>query len=377
MDDAKGTGLVNDRLISADAHVVEPLEVFAAVAKRFARTTAKLVHTEDRGWVLDTGLGWTFQPGRFATAGIDPQTAEYATQERSGYARDSLTDLRARLTDMDKDGVEGEVLFPTMLGSFLSGRKVGPEVTAALCRSYNDWLLDYCRESRGRLFPLACVPVCNLDVAVAEAERVKMLGHVGIVVPCGSPEDRPYVDPGYDPLWAAAQAMHLPVAFHAGFGSDRVVKAEPFQRHGLRYSLRHISAAVTISDVINGGVCERFPGIRFVFAEFGTGWIAYFLANMDWRQFRTGELRRTGPRFSDYWRRNFLTTFEDDTIGIRTRYEIGVDALMWASDYPHGDSVWPNSRSTVERIMTDCAPEERHAMTVQNVAALYRLPIAV
>jgi uncharacterized protein len=368
--------VVKDWLISADAHVVEPLEVFGAVAERFARTTPKLVHTEDQGWVLDSGLGWTFQPGRFATAGIDPQTTEYEAQERSGYARDSLTDLRARLRDMDEDGVKGEVLFPTMVGSFLSGRKAGPEVTAALCRSYNDWLLDYCGESRGRLFPLACVPVCNLDVAVAEVERARKLGHVGIVIPCGSAADRPYVDSAYDPLWAAAQAMHLPVAFHAGFGSDRAVKAESFQRHGLRYALRHISAAVTIGDVVNGGVCERFPDIRFVFAEFGTGWIASFLANMDWRQFRTGELRRVGTRFSDSWRRNFLITFEDDAVGIRTRHEIGVDTLMWASDYPHGDSIWPSSRSTVDRIMTDCAPEERHAMTVKNVAALYQLPIA-
>lgn len=375
VDDPTTRAPVTDRLISADGHVVEPLEVFAPVAERFARTRPKLVHTEDRGWVLDTGLGWTFQPGRFATAGMDPRTAEYEAQERSGYARDSLTDLRARLRDMDQDGIEAEVLFPTMVGSFLSGRKLGPEASMAVCRSYNDWLLDYCSESRGRLIPLACIPVGDVDVAVGEVERAKRLGHVGVVVSCGSPKERPYADPSYDRLWAAAQAARLPVAFHAGFGSAGVLKAAPFERHGLRYSLRHVSAALTMSDLVYGGVCERFPDIRFVFAEFGTGWSAHFFANAERRQHRTGGFDRARARFSEYWHRNFRITFEDDAIGVRTRREIGVETLMWASDYPHGDSVFPNSRRTVDRIMTDCSPAERHAMTAKNVAALYRLPL--
>jgi predicted TIM-barrel fold metal-dependent hydrolase len=206
-------------------------------------------------------------------------------------------------------------------------------------------------------------------------ERVKKLGHVGIVIPCGSVADRPYVDAAYDALWAAAQEMRLPVVFHAGFGSDQAIKAASFRRHDLRYTLRHVSAAITIADLIDGGVCARFPNIRFVLAEFGTGWIAHFLASMDWRQFRRGDRACNGMRFSDYWCRNFLATFEDDEIGIRTRAGIGCATLMWASDYPHGDSVWPDSRSTVDWIMAECAPEERHAMTVANVVALYRLPI--
>jgi len=124
-----------------------------------------------------------------------------------------------------------------------------------------------------------------------------------------------------------------------------------------------------------GGTCERFGDTRFVPTEFETGWIAHFLARMDRRQFRHEDRSRIRMRFSDYWRWSFRTTFEDDDIEIRTRDEIGVDSLTWASGYPHGDSDWPDSRSTADRIMADCSPEERHAMTVRNVVALYCLPI--
>jgi uncharacterized protein len=151
--------------------------------------------------VLDTGLGWRFQPGRFATAGIEPRTPQYDAQERSGYARSSLTDVEARLADMDRDGVEAEVLYPSMLGAFLSGRKAGPAITAALCRSYNDWLAENSRAAPRRLLPLACIPLGDLDAAATEIERARKLGHVGVVIPAGTADDRPYSDRAYDVLW--------------------------------------------------------------------------------------------------------------------------------------------------------------------------------
>jgi predicted TIM-barrel fold metal-dependent hydrolase len=361
------------RLVSADSHVVEPPELFAPVARKFRGTEPKLLHTAERGWVLDTGLGRAFQPGRFATAGLEPDTPAYLEQERSGYARDGLTDVQARLADLDRDGVEAEVVFPTLLGSFVGKQEYELELVLALLRSYNDWLAEYCREAPRRLFPLACVQVQDVDAAVAEVERARRLGHVGIAIPCGSPSERPYSDPGYDALWAAARAEELPIAFHAGFGSDPGSRAEAFARNGLRHTLQHVGAAVTASDLVLGGVCERFPGLRFVCTEFGTGWIAHFLARMDAYQLRHGDRGR--ERFSDCWRRSFAATFEGDAIGIRTRAEIGVESLLWANDYPHGDSIWPRSRNTLDRILAECSAEERRALCAGNATRIYRLPL--
>jgi predicted TIM-barrel fold metal-dependent hydrolase len=197
------------------------------------------------------------------------------------------------------------------------------------------------------------------------------------VIPAGTADDRPYSDRAFDVVWAAARDTRSPVAFHAGYGSDRTVQAGALERHDLRYALRHLSAAIVASDLIDGSVCERFHDVRFVFAEFGIGWIASFLGNKDWREFRRGGRSRGAKRFSDEWRRHFRATFEDDAIGIRTRAEIGVEALIWASDYPHGDSVWPDSRTTVDDTLANCTREERHAITAQNAVDLYRLPMDV
>jgi predicted TIM-barrel fold metal-dependent hydrolase len=132
----------------------------------------------------------------------------------------------------------------------------------------------------------------------------------------------------------------------------------------------------TIYDIIYGGVCERFPNLKFVITEFETGWIAMTLNRLDWNWFRGGGARtmpiREKPSF--YWKQNFLATYEDDLLGIRTRDVIGVNTLMWGSDYPHGDSVFPDSQGVLDRILADCTGEERYAMTAKNVVELYGLP---
>jgi predicted TIM-barrel fold metal-dependent hydrolase len=366
--------MLNLPLVSADSHVVEPLEVFAAAAKLLG-SEPRLFQTEERGWLLDTGLGVTVQPGRFATAGLKPGSPEYLAQERSGYARDGLRGIPARLADLDRDGVEAEVLFPTLVGRVGLRPEHPPEVVQALLRSYNDWLADYCREAPSRFFGIACIPVGDPGAAVAEMERARKSGHVGILIPCGSPARRPYSDRCWDPLWAAAQALGLPVAFHAGLGPDPSSRADAFRRNGLRYTLQYVDAAIAISDLILGGVCDRFPRVRFAATEFETGWIAHFLARMEWRQLRHPE-GGSGARFSEVWRRHFRATFEDDEIGIRTRGEIGTGSLMWGSDYPHGDSVWPESRSTLDRILAGCSEGERHALTRKNAVDFYSLPVS-
>jgi predicted TIM-barrel fold metal-dependent hydrolase len=364
--------------ISADSHVVEPMEVYAPVARRFGGET-KMVETPDRGLLLDTGLGRTVNVGLFATAGMEPQSPIHDATERAGYAaRESLTNIKARLKDMDADGVDAEVLYPSNLGPFFGMQEEDLEVSKATLASYNDWLANYVQDSEGRMFALAAIQTKDIEAAVAEIERAKALGHVGLVLPAAVSEERPYIDPAYEYIWATAQELGMPITFHSG------VTAAPggglpssFRRHGLGYTLIHVGMAVVISDIIMSGVCERYPRLRFVATEFETGWIAHFLQRMDWRQYRRGDRTALPLNFSDYWHRNFLCTFEDDEIGVRTREIIGVDSMMWASDYPHGDSVWPNSQAVIERTMKDCTPDERYAMTAKTVVELYDLPFEV
>ena len=124
---------------------------------------------------------------------------------------------------------------------------------------------------------------------------------------------------------------------------------------------------------------QRYPGLRFVVTEFETGWVGMMLKRLDWGYIRGGGEKVFGLPLmpSEYWRRNFRVTFEDDPLGILTRDFIGTETMMWGSDYPHGDSVFPHSMQVLSEILSDCTPEERYQMTVKNVVQLYKLPFAL
>ena len=207
-------------------------------------------------------------------------------------------------------------------------------------------------------------------------ERAKKLGHVGVCIPATAPPDRLYSDHWYDKFWDAAQAMQMPLTMHIFTGAT--------PNHGLPFRqagspLAFAGVMFTIADLIQSGVCERYPGLKFVITEFETGWAAIMLKRLDWNYIRLGGAKTFGIPLkpSEYWKHNFYVTFEDDPIGIRTRDLIGTNTLLWGNDYPHGDSVFPHSQQVLNEVLQDCTPAERYEMTVKNVVQLYNLPFEV
>ena len=219
----------------------------------------------------------------------------------------------------------------------------------------------------------------RLDLAIAELKRVKEMGFVGVCIPCTAPPDRPYSDAFYDPFWAAAEEAGLPLTMHIFTGAT--------PNHGLprwpgvSYPLAYLGIEVTIATLILSGVCERFPALKFVPTEFETGWVGNLLRRIDHGFYRNGGSPFPGVKLSmtpsGYWQRNFIVTFEDDFIGIRTRDVIGVQNLMWGSDYPHGDSIFPNSQQVLDDIFEGVDAQDRLAITAGNVIKLYNLPLTV
>jgi len=363
--------------ISADSHVVEPPELFLPLAKRFGERAPRVVETDDRGPVLNLGNGkFGLGISGFFMAGVDFTQTDTRELIKKGYglARPGVYDVQQRVADQVLDGIDAEVLYPSVLFNVYQIEDL--EIVKAAFATYNDWTADYCAAASGRLFPLACIQLFDLDAAIAEMERAKKLGHVGVCIPASAPPEHMYSDPWYDKFWAAAQELKMPLTMHIFTGAT--------PNHGLPhpqagYALAFCGVMFTIADLITSGVCERFPDIRFVPTEFETGWLGALLKRLDMAYFRRGA-RASGAtpmKPSDYWRRNFLITFEDDEIGIMTRYLSGTNTLMWGSDYPHGDSVFPESQKVLDTIMKDCTPEERYAMTVKNVVELYDLPFEV
>ena len=361
--------------ISADSHVVESAEFFLPLQKRFGDKAPRMVTVdENRGPQLDLGNG-TLGIGLsgFFMADVDFTRPDIRELYRKGYglARPGCYDVSERLKDQELDGIDAEVLYPSVLFNVYQVDDL--DIVKAAFGMYNDWTADYCSDAPGRLFPLACVQLYDLDEAIAEMERAKKLGHVGLCIPATAPPDRLYSDPWYDKFWAAAQDMNMPLTMHIFTGAT--------PNHGLPFKqagspLAFAGVMFTIADILQSGVCQRFPRLKFVITEFETGWTAIMLKRLDWNYVRGNLAKTTGlsRKPSDFWKQNFYVTFEDDPLGIRTRDYIGANTIMWGSDYPHGDSVFPHSKQVLTEVLSECTPEERYAMTVKNVVDLYDLP---
>ncbi len=361
--------------ISADSHVVEPPEVYAGLDKRFGDRAPRMVEHPERGLVTDHGDGTFGYPvGLFHVVGEDVGNPEVRAKTREGfkYARPGVLDVAERVKDQELDGVDAEVLYPSVLFTSYQLRDI--EIQQATMANYNDWVQNYASQAPGRLFPLALVQLHDLDLAIAEMERATKNGAVGVCIPATPPPDRPYSDPYYDRFWAAAQEMQLPLAMHIFTSATPNHDLPDWGEHN--FTLVSAGIARVILDLIWGGVCERFPDIHFIPTEFETGWIAHFLERDDYNFGRMGAFR-THPwltmKPSEYWHRNFAVTFEEDEIGVRTRDVIGVENMLWGSDYPHADSIFPHSQEILDRLF-EGAPEDRYQITAANVCRLYNLP---
>jgi predicted TIM-barrel fold metal-dependent hydrolase len=363
--------------ISCDSHVVEGPDIFVGLEERFGELAPRIVHIPDKGDVLQVyGPGSRqVEVGRFGIAGHWRNSPEALEMIRAGYKslRPGIVDPIERLKDQDLDGVTAEVLLPSVLFGIYSVPNA--EVVAATFKNYNDWISNYCSHAPNRLFPTACIPLHDVDLAIEELQRAKTMGHVGADIPCTPPVDRPYSDHYYDKFWAAAEEMEMPLIMHFLTG------AQP--NHGLpnwgpilNYCLAAVSQELVIGDLICNGVVARYPGLKFVVTEWETGWVAHFLQRLDWSLHRVPEA--AAPEVTEfpshYFHKNFLVTFEDDRIGIATRDEIGVRNMMWGSDYPHHDSIFPHSQDVLDDIFDGVSAEDRYRITVANCCELYKLP---
>ncbi|MBV8085876.1 MAG: amidohydrolase family protein, partial [Chloroflexi bacterium] len=207
--------------ISADSHVVESAEFFQPLQKRFGEKAPRMVTVDpNKGPQLDLGNGQLgIGLSGFFMADVDFTRPDIVELYRKGYdlARPGCYDVAERLKDQELDGVDAEVLYPSVLFNVYQIENL--DIVKATFSLYNDWTADYCSDAKDRLFGLACVQLFDLDEAIQEMERSKKLGHVGLCIPATAPPDRLYSDPYYDRFWAAAQAMQMPLTMHIFTGA--------------------------------------------------------------------------------------------------------------------------------------------------------------
>jgi predicted TIM-barrel fold metal-dependent hydrolase len=285
----------------------------------------------------------------------------------------SAYDPQVRLNDLARDGVDAEVVFPTLGLQFFSLDDV--EFRWAIFRAYNDWLAEeFCAPFADRFFGIAMLDPEDVDLAVAEMARAKELGLAGAMVPMYSSDDDPYWSERFDPLWAASIDLQLPLNLHLLTSREKVKLTEDGSMPSPG-KLMSLAAGIQplLVDLIAYGVFDRFPELVLVSAENDAGWASHLIESADYTWKRVQRLG--GPRSehapSHYFHNNIRMTFMRDRSAVLGREIIGVHTMMWGNDFPHETSTWPNSKAAFDDMFHDQPQEVRDAIVCGNARALY------
>ena len=373
-------------VVSADSHVTEPADLWKSrLDARFRDRAPEVIRKPGSPTLLFVAEGAPPFPvaSGFAAGRSGDELKQFMSR---GYeaARPSGWDPVERIRDQEVDGVDAEVLYPTLGMTLFS--MPGAELQRACFGVYNDWLAEFCRHDPRRLHGVGLISLEDVGLAVRDVGRIAEQGMRGAMIWGSPPEDRPYSDRGYDPFWQAACEHELPVSLHIVTGRGRqatrlgaALKGSAGARRnpGITYSTVTHEIQESLATLVFGGVLERFPGLRIVSAENDVGWLPHFMYRMDhgFDKYSAMLPEKLSMRPSQYLRRQVWATFQDDPVGPATWELFGEDNYMWASDFPHSDSTFPESHAWIDKNFEGVPAAVRRKIVFSNAVALYGMDL--
>ncbi|MGI9602334.1 MAG: amidohydrolase family protein [Acidimicrobiales bacterium] len=386
-------------IISVDDHVVEPRDVWTSrLPSRYVDQGPRIVYAPqgemelvDGVWVEQPGAGdkqaawWHYEDHRYqikqmiACPGMAPEdvTMEGVTYEDIAPG---CYEPGARLADMDLNHVEASLCFPNyprFCGQLFAERS-DMELSKLCVEAYNDWMIDeWCGDSGGRLIPLCIVPLWDAELAAAEIRRNAARGCRAVAwseLPAWL--GRPSIHSDYwDPFFRACEETGTVICMHIGSGT-RTLTTSADAPTVVTANMIVANSAASMIDWLFSGKFEQFPGLKLMYAESQIGWIPYFVERADdtWHthQWAQGEERSELPP-SHYYRRHIHSCFFKDTVGIELLDKIGVDNVLFETDYPHQDGTFPHSRQTAEKLFGHLDPAVIHKLARGNAIELFGL----
>ena len=378
-------------LVDADSHVLEPPDLWSRYVEPRFRDRAVRVVRADAGHDVLLVDG---KPAKLTTpemlgdfGGMGRTLDEQATAALSGrYAENApaaATDPRARIAQLDREGVAATVLYPS-LGLQWPAETADAAYVHANLVAYDRWLEDFCADSNGRLIAVAHLSLGDPHDAAKELRRAVANGARGGVLLPYTHDGKPHGHPDHDPLFAAACDLGVPLGIHTGI--DPVTR-DLYRRYdgltwpdaipqGIWFLQLMFSQAVqqAFSTFFLHGTFDRFPELKLVVLEAGAGWLGFWMDRMD--AMFAGALRLTMPLRdlpSTYVRRNVWISADPDERALAAIVPyVGADRFVWASDYPHSD----HTGGYIEHVLAlaRLLPDEsaRRALVGANAAALYR-----
>jgi predicted TIM-barrel fold metal-dependent hydrolase len=347
------------KVIDCDTHVIEPYDLWTSRVS-VAKYGDKVPHIrkDERGVDMWYSGATSLHPGAQAAA------AGWSEAPPDLPASIDLVDPRiwqpeGRLKIMDEYGIHAEVLYPNVSG-FGAGRftDLGDmDLALLLLQAYNDFLTDFASVAPDRYIPVAAVPFWDIDIAIKEIERARGNGHRGIIF-SQTPETfgQPKLsDPYWDRMWAALQDMEMPVNFHIGSGDasgmDMLHESAGTHANFASFPVTFFTGnAKTVATLIGGGICHRFPRLKFVSVESGVGWLPFALQALDW-MWGECDVRAEHPEYdllpSEYFKRQIYGCFwfEHGSALENAIEHLGPDNILYETDFPHPTSMSPGPKS--------------------------------
>jgi len=357
------------RILSADSHVTEPPDTYTdRIDPRYRDQAPHLVHDDKLGDIfVIPGMRMPVPMGVVAAAGQPADSlraygVKFEDLHRGGW------DPEARLADQDRDGVAGEVIYPTVGMQICNHRD--PDYKKACFDAYNLWVAEYCAAHPDRLFGTGQTAMRSPEGGAQDLVRISELGLRGVMMP-GLPVQGDYDDPAYDRVWETAVGLGLPLSFHILTTRDTSPVRGP-RLNGFMTVIR--ANQDVIGTLIFSGVFDRHPDLRIVCVEADAGWVPHYMYRMDHGYARHRHWLTAAPLQrlpSEYFARHVYTTFQDDWVAFKIAELVNVERLMWANDFPHSDSTWPWSRELLVEHTAGLTEHQRQRILHDNVAELY------
>lgn len=375
---------MDSKIISADSHMTEPMDLWIkGLDKKYRDRAPRVVfdsHSDSKPALMFEVEGAPSMPaaGGFAAGRSGDELVQFMAHSDYKEARPSGWDPQERLKDQDLDGISGEILYPT-LGMQLF-QMPDAELQRACFKVYNKWLSEYCSHAPNRLFGIGLISLENVELAVNDITELAKQGMHGAMIWSSPPIGCSYGNSKYYPFWAAASELNFPLTLHpiTGRGAKAVGVSEFGNKkfnHGVLSTTAFHEIQETIATFIFEGVLDQYPFLKIVSAEADVGWFPHLLHRMDHFYEKLGNMlpRKISLKPSEYACRQIWATFQDDPVGPATYEFFGEDNYMWASDFPHSDSTFPDSRIWIDKNFKNLPHHIKNKMVYLNVSKLYSL----
>lgn len=363
------------KILDSDMHLREPAGLWdkymdpewrGRAPKILSSTARSSAMVLIEGKILQ-GYKPSYRGGIFDATRIDEEIADYRAR---GF------DAKTQLEAMDREGLDVAALYPSIGLGIMMREEMDPKLSAAIARAYNDWLHDFCQADPKRLKGVAMLPLHDPAEAVKEAQRaVGKLGFIGVFARPEPLRNLPWHSRYFDTVWSGLEELGVPLGFHSATAAGEV--AQIGDRFGDNLLLRHVVShpmenMMALVDMIGGGVCDRHPKLKVAFLECYCGWVSFLLHRLD-NAMHKGRFPTAGTlKPSEYFRRQCWISTEHEKELPMIIDLIGDDNIVFSTDYPHGDSDFPEG---VEEFleMGGVSDQSRKKILWDNCARLYNI----